>query len=130
MSSLLPEIAKLPADEAIFDGEVVVLDDRGLSHFQLLQNAFKAGHDRELRYCLFDLLYFDGEDLRPLPLIERKERLSQLLKRRSNGVLSYFGPRGGPRQRSFSTKLAERVWRALSANAAIGLIIPGAAWTG
>ena len=89
MSSLLPHIARLPAEQAILDGEVVVLDDRGLSHFQLLQNAFKEGNDRELQYVVFDLLYFDGEDLRSQPLEARKNRLSPLLKNKTGGALSY-----------------------------------------
>ena len=56
---------------AVIDGELVALDAHGRSRFQLLQNA-----EREkvrLRYCAFDLIYLDDQDLRDHPLIERKE---------------------------------------------------------
>ena len=61
----------------MIDGELVALDAKGLSRFQLLQNA-----EREkvrLQYCVFDLLYLDDEDLRHRPLIERKELLAEIL---------------------------------------------------
>ncbi|MGB6428205.1 MAG: non-homologous end-joining DNA ligase [Methyloceanibacter sp.] len=62
---------------AVIDGELVALDAKGRSRFQLLQNA-----EREtvrLRYCAFDLLYLDDEDLRDRPLVERKEMLERIL---------------------------------------------------
>jgi bifunctional non-homologous end joining protein LigD len=62
---------------AVIDGELVALDAKGRSRFQLLQNA-----EREkvrLRYCVFDLLYLDDKDLRSHPLIERKETLERIL---------------------------------------------------
>src|SRR5680860_968160 len=62
---------------AVFDGELVALDSRGRSRFQLLQNA---GRDAaRLLYCVFDLLYFGGEDLRDWPLLKRKEALAKAL---------------------------------------------------
>jgi bifunctional non-homologous end joining protein LigD len=51
----------------------------GLSSFQSLQNAGKPVADTRLVYYAFDLLYLDGYDLRRLPLVERKERLRELL---------------------------------------------------
>lgn len=63
--------------EAVLDGELVALDEHGRSRFQLLQNAEReAVH---LLYCVFDLLYFDGKDLRSLPLLKRKELLEEVL---------------------------------------------------
>jgi len=62
---------------AVFDGELVALDSRGRSRFQLLQNA---GRDAaRLLYCVFDLLYFGGEDLSDWPLLKRKEALAKAL---------------------------------------------------
>ena len=65
--------------DAVIDGELVALDKRGISHFQLLQNALR--HGAKLQYCAFDLMFQDGEDLRSLPLLERKKRLKSLLPR-------------------------------------------------
>lgn len=65
--------------DAVIDGELVALDKAGISHFQLLQNALR--HQARLLYCAFDLMFLNGEDLRPLPLLERKERLKDILPR-------------------------------------------------
>nr|WP_087881161.1 non-homologous end-joining DNA ligase [Nitrobacter vulgaris] len=63
--------------DAVIDGELVALDEQGVSHFQLLQNALR--HQAKLRYCAFDLMFQDGDDLRRLPLTERKKRLKSIL---------------------------------------------------
>jgi bifunctional non-homologous end joining protein LigD len=63
--------------DAVIDGELVALDENGVSHFQLLQNALRC--KAKLRYCAFDLMFFDREDLRSLPLTERKKRLKSIL---------------------------------------------------
>ena len=64
---------------AVFDGELVALDKKGRSRFQLLQNA-RQGKAR-LRYYAFDLLSLEGKDLRGLPLLERKRLLRSALPR-------------------------------------------------
>ena len=82
-----PELAEALAaqetDDFIVDGEVVALDGPQTS-FPLLQQRIHVQHPTdELRaripvyYYLFDILFFDGADVRPLPLRERKEMLRQ-----------------------------------------------------
>jgi len=63
--------------EAVLDGELVALDENGRSRFQLLQNAERE--PARLLYCVFDLLYLDGKDLRGEPLLERKAALEKIL---------------------------------------------------
>ncbi|GAC1447946.1 MAG: DNA ligase D [Isosphaeraceae bacterium] len=63
---------------AVYDGEVVVVDEAGKSRFQLLQTYQKTGKGC-LLYYVFDLLYLDGHDLRGLPLMERKAILATIL---------------------------------------------------
>ncbi|MDN5005670.1 non-homologous end-joining DNA ligase [Bradyrhizobium sp. GCM10027634] len=63
--------------DAVIDGELVAIGKDGVSRFQLLQNALR--HEAKLLYCVFDLMFADGEDLRKLPLVERKERLKAIL---------------------------------------------------
>jgi bifunctional non-homologous end joining protein LigD len=58
---------------------VVALDAQGNPSFSALQAALKAGDTPRLAYFAFDLLRLSGEDLKPLPNIERKERLEALL---------------------------------------------------
>lgn len=78
-------IAKLPADSALIDGELVSEDAKGISRFSLLQQDLKAGrHDRMVFY-VFDLMHLDGA-LKPLPLRARKAALAKLLGRQ-RGVL-------------------------------------------
>lgn len=68
---------KLP--DAIIDGEVVALGADRNPSFSALQAALSEGTDRNLAYLAFDLLFVDGEDLRGLPLLERKARLKQVM---------------------------------------------------
>lgn len=63
---------------AIVDGEVCALDGRGRSSFGRLQQHEDA--PAQLTYCLFDLLYVDGVDVRGLPLLQRKALLKKLLE--------------------------------------------------
>jgi DNA primase len=69
----------LAARDAILDGEVVVLDERGAADPHELQRDIDAGRSDRLLYFVFDLLYLDGFDLRSVPLIERKRLLAHLL---------------------------------------------------
>lgn len=71
---------KLPCREAIIDGEIVVLDDKGISRFALLQDALATGADGKLVFYAFDILYLDGWNLAEVPLEKRKALLAQLLQ--------------------------------------------------
>ena len=104
MPSLRAALAKLKAKSAILDGEFVALDEQGLTDFQLLQNAFSGTTKAKLAYYAFDLLYQDGVDLRPLPLLERKTRLKQLLERlpRSETTLRFSDHTRGEGARFFA----------------------------
>lgn len=64
-------------NDMVIDGELVALDEKGISRFQLLQNALQT--TASLHYCVFDIMFLDGEDLRGLPLVERKQRLRAAL---------------------------------------------------
>jgi bifunctional non-homologous end joining protein LigD len=78
---------ELPVKNAIVDGEVVVLDEKGLSSFQSLQNNDKR--QNETFYYAFDLLFLDGHDLREVPLLERKELLKALLGESKNSRIRF-----------------------------------------
>lgn len=73
------EFAKLSVKQAILDGEIVVLDEKGISRFSALQDALSEGAGSKLHFYAFDLLYLDGYDLRGAGLTDRKQLLSQLL---------------------------------------------------
>jgi bifunctional non-homologous end joining protein LigD len=65
--------------DAIIDGEVVALDHHGAPDFAALQVALSEGESKNLIFFVFDLLMLEGEDLRRLPLSERKARLQRVL---------------------------------------------------
>lgn len=73
--------------QAVLDGEIVVFE-KGKSSFQALQNYQRTGKG-DLRYCVFDFLYFEGHDMRDLPLIRRKELLAKLLPPNKKALLQY-----------------------------------------
>jgi bifunctional non-homologous end joining protein LigD len=82
MRSRFPEIAEalqdFPADECVLDGEVVALDEKGRSSFQLLQALEMEGRKSPIRFYAFDLMQLNGHGLTALPLTARKELLMRI----------------------------------------------------
>lgn len=74
------EAKSLP--DVLIDGEIVALDHHGAPDFSTLQAALSDGDSDSLIFYAFDLLFAGGEDLRSLPLGERKARLKKLLEAR------------------------------------------------
>jgi bifunctional non-homologous end joining protein LigD len=74
--SLKESLGKIPVKNAILDGEVVCLDAQGVSRF----NELMSRRGKPIFYA-FDLLWLDGENLRSLPLIDRKHRLHELIQK-------------------------------------------------
>ena len=66
-------------NNVILDGEIVVEDDKGISHFQWLQYYAENPDRGTLKCYVFDILYFNGFDLTPLELVQRKRILEALL---------------------------------------------------
>lgn len=92
-SSKMPrQVAALRAlgiNSAWLDGEMVVADEHGAADFQALQNAFDTEHDERITYYLFDLPFLGGQDLRQVPLQDRREALRRLLEHNESDVLKY-----------------------------------------
>ncbi len=85
---LLPSFEGLPCRSALIDGEVMAGDGEATSAFSALQDSLKSG--APLVFYAFDLLSLDGENLKDLPLLERKKRLEDLLSRQDgNSALRY-----------------------------------------
>jgi bifunctional non-homologous end joining protein LigD len=88
-----PELANIGKSisgaRAILDGEIVALDEHGVSRFQLLQPRLGRKNKAEiarlaastrLAYYVFDLLYLDGFDLMGCTLLDRKTQLEAIIK--------------------------------------------------
>lgn len=73
-------LGRLPAASVAIDGVVCVMDSRGAPSFELLRAAVAAGTAVPSALLIaWDLLWLDGEDLRALPLVERRRRLARLI---------------------------------------------------
>jgi bifunctional non-homologous end joining protein LigD len=64
--------------DCLLDGEVVALDKHGAPDFAALQATLSEHKTEELIFFAFDLLFIEGEDLRQMPLRDRKARLKAL----------------------------------------------------
>jgi bifunctional non-homologous end joining protein LigD len=64
--------------KAVVDGEIVVVDENGLSAFSKLE-GWQSVEDGHLEYYVFDILWLNGIDLMGLPLLERRKILQQLV---------------------------------------------------
>lgn len=69
----------------VLDGEIVAFDEKGRSDFGLLQESIKKGGN--LFYVVFDLLALEGDDLRMLPLGERKQKLESMLFKSDDNLI-------------------------------------------
>ena len=89
LEDLVEAVRKLNVQQAILDGEVVVIGADGGADFQSLQNAFRDHQARDMKYMVFDLLYLNGRSLTQAPLEQRKEILKSLLEQsgRNDAVL-------------------------------------------
>src|SRR6266404_5931612 len=78
---LLDSLKLLAVEQVILDGEIVALDEKGRSSFQLLQ-VYKSSEQRvPLVYYVFDLLFVDEKDLCKEPVSARRKRLADILKK-------------------------------------------------
>jgi bifunctional non-homologous end joining protein LigD len=82
------ELAKLPYDSILLDGEIVAFDPNGVPSFNALQNRATLKTEKEiaearakvpLAYVCFDILHFAGLNLRGAPYTDRRRYLSQCL---------------------------------------------------
>jgi len=63
---------------AVLDGEILVLNDKGISNFGSLQN-WRSEADGELVFYVFDILWYEGKNLMELPLYRRQAILNEVL---------------------------------------------------
>lgn len=75
-------------EECILDGELCILDPQGRPDFSRINHSFllqdpnrikRRAREEPVTYLIWDILYFNGEDLRPQPLSKRRERLEEVV---------------------------------------------------
>jgi bifunctional non-homologous end joining protein LigD len=77
-------VESLPVRSCFIDGEAIVVDQRGLSVFDLIRYR---QHDYAAVLCTFDLIELDDKDLRHSPIEDRKGALAELLSRKHDGIV-------------------------------------------
>jgi len=89
MPALEKELRSLGLTASWLDGEIVVLDAAGLPSFNALQRAFDRSASEGIVYFLFDVPFFEGHDLRRVPLNERRALLKSFLDAKSLSRIRY-----------------------------------------
>lgn len=87
-------VKELSVNDCVLDGEVVALDEKGRSSFQLLQALEMEGRKSPVYYYVFDLLQAEGKTLLSLPLERRKELLAAI-RQGTGDPLRYSDEIGG-----------------------------------
>jgi bifunctional non-homologous end joining protein LigD len=77
-------VTRLPAHSFLLDGEAIVTNDRGLAVFDLIRHR-RHGGDAVL--IAFDLIELEGEDLRRMPIEQRKRKLAKLVRGPHPGIV-------------------------------------------
>jgi ATP-dependent DNA ligase len=80
---IIEAVESLPVRSCMIDGEAIVVDENGLSVFDLIRYRQR---DSAAVLCAFDLIELDGEDLRQKPIEERKHTLANVLFRERDGI--------------------------------------------
>ena len=80
---IVEAVANLPVRSCFIDGEAIVVDESGLSVFELIR--YRQRNDAAV-LCAFDLIELNGEDLRLSPIEDRKTTLAELLRKKSDGI--------------------------------------------
>ena len=79
-------LAKLRCRSAVIDGEIVALDEKGRSRFQLLQSRGTEAKEKAVVYYVFDIMHLDGKSLVDFQLRRRREYLKKLIGRAKGEV--------------------------------------------
>lgn len=101
-------LTKLPARSVALDGVICVLDERGAPSFERLRARVASGGVASAVIICWDVMWIDDEDLRPLPLRQRRARLAKLLA-------------GAPPSLMLSQSLDGTLDRVLAAASSVGL---------
>src|SRR5262249_21356901 len=81
---IVKAVESLSVQSCFIDGEAIVVDERGLSTFELLRSW---RHDHAAVLYAFDVIELDGKDMRWVPIEYRKRALANLLFQERDGIV-------------------------------------------
>ena len=106
-------VSKLKLRSTILDGEVVAVDENGIPRFQLLQR-FQKQPTAPTLYYVFDVLWYNGDDLTGSPILERRSGSNAF---GSPAEASSLGVMSKTKARPFSISWKKKAWKGSSPNA-------------
>jgi DNA ligase 1 len=82
VTAKFPELLSLDIPNGtVLDGEIVVTDSTGKPDFEAMMKRFQSKKSTQsIQYCVFDVIYYHGNKVTHLPLIDRKELLESFLQ--------------------------------------------------
>ncbi|RRN67557.1 hypothetical protein EI200_22505 [Peribacillus simplex] len=82
ISSKFPELLQIDIPSGtILDGEIIVTDQKGKPDFEAMMQRFSSKKsEHAIQYCVFDVIYHNGQKVTQLPLNERKELLEDIIE--------------------------------------------------
>ena len=89
LKGLVTILKKMDLPSGFYDGELVVNDDKGIPSFGLLQKAFEESATQKAIMYLFDMPFYNGMDLRKVPLVMRKMVLGNLLSQATSSRIKF-----------------------------------------
>ncbi|MDB5801749.1 MAG: ligD [Rhodocyclales bacterium] len=89
MPGLAAALKQMNLKSGWLDGEIIVNDDKGIPDFQALQNAFDGARTDGIVYFIFDLPFYDGHDLRSVPLLQRRSILEAMFAKGSPSAVRF-----------------------------------------
>lgn len=99
----LMSISKCSTKKCILDGELIVMDDKGPNFFKMQKRSLikdkskikQESLNNPVCFVVFDIIYYDNQDLTNLPLYQRKEYLEKYIKENNYLIKSKYVEKEG-----------------------------------
>ncbi len=89
LKPLRAEIERMKLPDGWYDGEIVALNDKGISDFGALQKAFDGARAKAIAYFVFDAPFMAGFDMRDVPLEDRRAVLQTALAASASEIVRF-----------------------------------------
>ncbi|MDB5954502.1 DNA ligase D [Ramlibacter sp.] len=89
LPGLLKALRSMDLPDGWYDGEIIMPGVDVPADFQALQGAFDSQRTEQIVYYLFDLPYCAGQDLRDVPLVERRAVLQRIVERQPHANVRF-----------------------------------------
>jgi bifunctional non-homologous end joining protein LigD len=89
LPGLVKALRGMDLPDGWYDGEIIMPGQDVPADFQALQGAFDSHRTEQIVYYLFDLPYCAGQDLREVPLVERRAVLQRIVERKPHANVRF-----------------------------------------